>query len=52
MSLSETKMHDLLKTMMKIRQFEERVQEIFATGKIPGFVHLSIGLPPQRLGLL
>jgi pyruvate dehydrogenase E1 component alpha subunit len=29
--------------MTKIRMFEERVAEIFAEGKIPGFVHLYIG---------
>ena len=43
MTLNKEKSLELLKTMMKIRQFEERVQEIFAAGKIPGFVHLSIG---------
>jgi len=40
MSLSKTEKCDLLKKMMEIRQFEEKVQEIFTTGKIPGFVHL------------
>lgn len=29
--------------MNEIRQFEDRVHEIFATGEIPGFVHLYAG---------
>ena len=33
----------LLKTMIRIRAFEERVRELFAAGRLPGFVHLSIG---------
>ncbi len=33
----------LLKMMLKIRKFEEKVKDLFAEGKIPGFVHLYIG---------
>ncbi len=33
----------LLKTMIRIRTFEERVRELFSAGRLPGFVHLSIG---------
>ena len=33
----------LLKTMLTIREFEEKVSENFAAGRIPGFIHLSIG---------
>ena len=33
----------LLKTMIRIRAFEERVRDLFAAGRLPGFVHLSIG---------
>lgn len=33
----------LLKTMLTIRKFEEKVSENFAAGQIPGFIHLSIG---------
>ncbi|MGD9189253.1 MAG: thiamine pyrophosphate-dependent enzyme, partial [Desulfobacteraceae bacterium] len=29
--------------MVKIRTFENRVAELFADGKIPGFVHLYVG---------
>lgn len=34
---------ELLKTMIRIRAFEERVRDLFAAGRLPGFVHLSIG---------
>ncbi len=33
----------LLQTMIRIRAFEERVRDLFAAGRLPGFVHLSIG---------
>jgi acetoin:2,6-dichlorophenolindophenol oxidoreductase subunit alpha len=34
---------DLLRRMVLIRRFEERVGELFADGELPGFVHLYIG---------
>lgn len=33
----------LYRTMVRIRRFEERVEQLFLAGKLPGFVHLSIG---------
>lgn len=33
----------LYRVMVRIRRFEERVEELFLAGKLPGFVHLSIG---------
>jgi TPP-dependent pyruvate/acetoin dehydrogenase alpha subunit len=33
----------LLRCMIRIRAFEERVRDLFAAGRLPGFVHLSIG---------
>jgi TPP-dependent pyruvate/acetoin dehydrogenase alpha subunit len=33
----------LLRTMIRVRAFEERVRDLFAAGRLPGFVHLSIG---------
>ncbi len=44
--MSELKKEDLLKAyriMKEIREFEERLHVEFATGKIPGFVHLYAG---------
>nr|WP_320192450.1 thiamine pyrophosphate-dependent dehydrogenase E1 component subunit alpha [uncultured Desulfobacter sp.] len=43
MSLSNEQMVEMLHTMIKIRNFEDRVQKFFADGKIPGFVHLYLG---------
>lgn len=34
---------DMLTTMLRIRAFETRVADLFVTGALPGFVHLSIG---------
>ena len=41
--LSKDAALDLYERMVLIRRFEERVAELFPTGKIPGFVHLYIG---------
>jgi pyruvate dehydrogenase E1 component alpha subunit len=43
MSVSNETMVDMYTNMVKIRLFEEKVSELFAAGKIPGFVHLYIG---------
>ncbi len=34
---------DLYRTMLRIRRFEETASRLFAEGKLPGFIHLSIG---------
>ncbi len=34
---------ELLRTMMQIRRFEEKAAEMYARGKIKGFLHLYIG---------
>jgi TPP-dependent pyruvate/acetoin dehydrogenase alpha subunit len=41
--ISAEKQLELLRTMVRIRAFEERVRDLFASGRLPGFVHLSIG---------
>lgn len=43
MSITNEQMVDMYTTMLKIRIFEDRVGELFAAGKIPGFVHLYVG---------
>lgn len=43
MNLSNEHMTQMLTTMIRIRTFETKLQEFFAEGKIPGFVHLYIG---------
>ena len=45
---------DLLKAyraMVTIRRFEERVQEEFSKGSIPGFVHLYAGQEASAVGV-
>ena len=43
MDLSKEKMVEMYTIMNKIRLFETRVSELFAAGKIGGFVHLYVG---------
>ena len=43
MAITEEKLIDMYRTMVRIRVFEERVSKEFAAGKIPGFVHVYIG---------
>lgn len=43
MSLTKEKMIELYTTMKKIRTFEDTISELFAAGKLPGFVHLYAG---------
>lgn len=43
MKLERDSLLKLYRTMLTIRLFEERVQELFLAGEIPGFVHLYLG---------
>lgn len=43
MDISKEKMVEMYTIMSRIRMFELRVSELFAAGKIPGFVHLYAG---------
>ncbi len=43
MDLKNEQLVAMYTTMVKIRTFENRVAELFADGKIPGFVHLYVG---------
>ena len=36
--------------MLRVRLFEERVRELFATGRIPGFLHTSVGQEATAVG--
>jgi TPP-dependent pyruvate/acetoin dehydrogenase alpha subunit len=42
---------DYYRTMITIRQFETMAGELFADGKIPGFIHLSIGQEASAVGV-
>ena len=43
MDLSNEKMNEMYKTMLKIRFFEESLNKLTASGTVSGFVHLYIG---------
>lgn len=43
MKIANEQLKEMYLTMLKIRKFEKSASELFAAGKIPGFVHLYIG---------
>jgi acetoin:2,6-dichlorophenolindophenol oxidoreductase subunit alpha len=43
MNISNEKYILMYELMLKIRYFEERVKDLFASGEMPGFVHLYLG---------
>ena len=45
------KLLELYRCMVKIRQFETMAGEYFASGEIPGFIHLSIGQEASSVGV-
>jgi len=51
MQLSRDELVRAYRTMRTIREFEERVHVEFATGEIPGFVHLYAGEEASAVGV-
>ncbi len=51
-ALAKDEMITLLKTMVRIRSFESRVEELFLNRRIPGFVHLYIGEEAIATGVM
>ncbi|WP_236595896.1 MULTISPECIES: thiamine pyrophosphate-dependent dehydrogenase E1 component subunit alpha [Paenibacillus] len=51
MKISKERLLELYETMMKIRNFEERVSGLFAGGHIPGFLHLYVGQEAVAAGV-
>jgi len=49
--LSADRLNGLLSRMLLIRNFELTVGDIFATGKLPGFIHLSVGEEAVPVGV-
>ena len=41
--LSQEQLTDFLHDMLLIRRFEEKVEERFRAGELPGFLHVAIG---------
>src|SRR5215203_2832392 len=50
--LSKEQLLDAYRTMRTIREFEERLHREFATGDIPGFVHLYAGEEAIAAGVI
>jgi pyruvate dehydrogenase E1 component alpha subunit len=51
MGLTEQKMIDMYRTMVRIRRFEEKIEELVLVARISGFVHLSIGQEAVAVGV-
>ena len=50
-TLSKSELLDAYRRMRTIREFEERLHKEFATGDIPGFVHLYAGQEASATGV-
>jgi len=50
-ALTPEQLMSVYRTMRSIREFEERVHAEFATGEIPGFVHLYAGEEASAVGV-
>jgi acetoin:2,6-dichlorophenolindophenol oxidoreductase subunit alpha len=50
-SLAKSDLHDVLREMLLIRRFEEKVEERFRAGELPGFLHVAIGQEASAVGV-
>jgi len=50
-ALSEDRLRDFLREMLLIRRFEEKVEERFRAGELPGFLHVAIGQEAVAVGV-
>ncbi|MGH2999878.1 MAG: thiamine pyrophosphate-dependent enzyme, partial [Gaiellaceae bacterium] len=50
-TLPEAELHDVLREMLLIRRFEEKVEERFRAGELPGFLHVAIGQEASAVGV-
>ena len=50
-ALSEDKLRDFLREMLLIRHTEEKVEERFRAGELPGFLHVAIGQEAVAVGV-
>jgi len=50
-ALSEDRLKDFLREMLLIRRFEEKVEEQFRAGELPGFLHVAIGQEAADVGV-
>jgi pyruvate dehydrogenase E1 component alpha subunit len=49
--LSDERLRDLFREMLLIRRFEEKVEDRFRAGELPGFLHVAIGQEAVALGV-
>jgi pyruvate dehydrogenase E1 component alpha subunit len=49
--VSEDRLRDFLREMLLIRRFEEKVEERFRAGELPGFLHVAIGQEAVAVGV-
>ncbi|MDQ3066189.1 MAG: thiamine pyrophosphate-dependent enzyme [Actinomycetota bacterium] len=50
--LSDERLHELFREMLLIRRFEEKVEERFRAGELPGFLHVCIGQEAVASGVM
>jgi acetoin:2,6-dichlorophenolindophenol oxidoreductase subunit alpha len=50
-ALSEEVLRDFFREMLLIRRFEEKVEERFRAGELPGFLHVAIGQEAVAVGV-
>jgi acetoin:2,6-dichlorophenolindophenol oxidoreductase subunit alpha len=51
-SLSDERLRELFREMLLIRRFEEKVEERFRAGELPGFLHVAIGQEAVAAGVM
>jgi pyruvate dehydrogenase E1 component alpha subunit len=51
MAITKSLAEDMYRKMYAIRVFEEKVEELFAAGDLPGFVHLYLGQEACAVGV-
>ena len=50
-TLAKSDLLDTLREMLLIRRFEEKVEERFRAGELPGFLHVAIGQEACAVGV-
>src|SRR5215210_4118808 len=50
-TVNEQLLRDFLREMLVIRRFEEKVEERFRAGELPGFLHVAIGQEAVAVGV-
>ncbi len=50
-TLGKGELKDVLREMLLIRRFEEKVEERFRAGELPGFLHVAIGQEAVAVGV-